>query len=96
MHCVGGHCQILVEEFSRIRVIRQNAADFRRRKDHHLRTLSLKELPHGQLIRQIQFTPAASNNSLVAALLQQSHNSGTDHAVVTGNINGLFSSHRGE
>jgi hypothetical protein len=87
MYSVSCHRQVLKQEFGGIRVISKNAADFRSRKDHHVRTLSLKELLHGQLIGQIQFTPSAGNDSLVTALPQQSHDSGTNHTVVTGNIN---------
>src|SRR5665213_2738547 len=72
---IGLHRQIVVQEFRRMRRLRQNSAHSRRRNEHKLRKLPREETRDRRLIAQIQIVARSQNQIQVTALFQASDNS---------------------
>ena len=80
--------QIVADEVCRIAVIGMNTAHPRGGQYHMVDAVTLKEIPHGKLLGEIQLGMAGSENVPVSCLAQAAHNDGTHHTPVAGDIDG--------
>ena len=91
---IGRHHQIVVNEFSRVRVVGVYAAHPGGRKDNDIRLLCFEKLIYRRLVNQVQFRPLPKQQVLEAVLLQASHHGAAHHAVVASDIDCLLFVHR--
>ena len=83
---VGLDHQVVVDEVGRVGVVGVDATDLGGSEVDLIGPLGFKERAHGGLLGQVQFRMGAGHDALIPLLLQATHDCGTDHPSVTGNV----------
>src|SRR5262249_20132783 len=86
MNQVGLNSQIVVEEFSGMGGVRENAADFGRGEKHEVRALFGKKVCDGGLVAQIKLRAGGGKNTLATTALELPKEGRPHQSAVSGYI----------